>query len=119
MVILAIAVSFSGIADNAAKIDEPITSQIISLSIQTDFASYVKKDLISISGMSDISGTVDLSIENQSGELVWAEQIHLKSDGQFSTLAIAGGSGWERSGTYTIIVDNGVETKSSTFSFTA
>ena len=119
MVVLAIAVSFSGIADNTAKIDEPITSQIISLSIQTDLASYVKKDLISISGISDISETVDLSIENQSGELAWAEQIHLKSDGQFSTLAIAGGSGWERSGTYTITVDNGVETKSSTFSFTA
>ena len=119
MVVLAIAVSFSGIADNATKIDEPITSQIISLSIQTDLASYVKKDLISISGISDISETVDLSIENQSGELAWAEQIHLKSDGQFSTLAIAGGSGWERSGTYTITVDNGVETKSSTFSFTA
>jgi hypothetical protein len=26
----------------------------------------------------------------------------LKSDGRFSTLAIAGGSGWEKSGTYTI-----------------
>jgi uncharacterized protein YbcI len=119
VVVLAIAVSFSGIADNAAKIDGPITSQIISLSIQTDLASYVKKDLISISGISDISGTLDLSIENQSGELAWAEQIHLKSDGKFSTLAIAGGSGWERSGTYTVTVDNGMEIKSSTFSFTA
>jgi hypothetical protein len=119
IIVLAIAVSFSGIADNAAKIDGPITSQIISLSIQTDLESYVKKDLISISGMSDISGTVDLSIENQSGELAWAEQIHLKSDGKFSTLAIAGGSGWERSGTYTVTVDNGMEIKSSTFSFTA
>jgi len=43
----------------------------------------------------------------------------LKSDGQFSTLAIAGGSGWENSGTYTIKVDNGKETKSDTFSFTS
>ena len=119
VVVLAIAVSLSGIGDNAAKIDEPLTSQIISLSIQTDLSSYVKKDLISISGISNVSETVDLSIENQSGKLAWAEQIHLKSDGQFSTLAIAGGSGWERSGTYTITVDNGVETKSSTFSFTA
>jgi len=43
----------------------------------------------------------------------------LKSDGQFSTLAIAGGSGWENSGTYTNKVDNGKETKSDTFSFTS
>jgi hypothetical protein len=119
MAILAIAVSFSGITDNATKIDEPITSQMISLSIQTDLTSYAKKDLISISGVSDVSGNVDLSIENQNGELAWVEQIHLKNDGQFSTLAIAGGPGWERSGTYTVTVDNGVETKSSTFSFTA
>jgi hypothetical protein len=62
---------------------------------------------------------VNLSIENQNNELVWAEQISLKNDGRFSTLAIAGGTGWEKSGTYTIIVDDGKETKSNTFSFTA
>jgi hypothetical protein len=118
VIILAIAVSFSGVTDNPAKIGVSITPQIISLSIQTDLTSYAQKDLISISGFSDISGTVNLSIENQSGELVWAEQVHLKSDGQFSTLAIAGGPGWERSGTYTITVDSGVEIKSGTFSFT-
>ena len=117
VIILAIAVSFSGITDNPTNIDVPITPQIVSLSIQTDLTSYVQKDLISISGMSDTSGDVNLSIENQSGELAWAEQVRLKSDGQFSTLAIAGGPGWERSGTYTITVDNGVEVKSSTFSF--
>jgi hypothetical protein len=43
----------------------------------------------------------------------------LKSGGRYSTLAIAGGSGWENSGTYTVKVDNGAETKSSTFSFTS
>ncbi len=118
VVVLAIAVSLSGIADNAANIDEPISPQLISLSIQTDLTSYAKKDLISISGLSDTSRTVNLSIENQIGELAWTEQIDLKSDGQFSTLAIAGGPGWERSGTYTITVDNGIEIKSSTFSFT-
>jgi hypothetical protein len=118
VIILVIAVSFSGVIDNSAKINVPITSQIISYSVQTDLTSYVQKDLISISGFSDVSGTVNLSIENQSGELVWAEQVHVKSDGQFSTLAIAGGPGWERSGTYTITVDNGVEIKSDIFSFT-
>jgi hypothetical protein len=33
-------------------------------------------------------------------------------------LAIAGGPGWEKSGTYTIKVDDGSETKSTQFSFT-
>ena len=62
---------------------------------------------------------MNLSIKNQNNELVWAEQISLKSDGRFSTLSIAGGSGWEKSGTYTITVDDGKEIKSDTFSFTA
>jgi hypothetical protein len=118
VIILAIAVSFSGVADNPTKIDAQTTPQIIALSIQTDLTSYAQKDLISISGFSDTTGTVNLSIENQSGELVWTEQVNLKSNGQFSTLTIAGGPGWERSGTYTMTVDNGVEIKSGTFSFT-
>jgi len=93
-------------------------SLCVSLSIQTDLSSYNKKDLISISGISDTSGTVNLSIENQSNELVWAEQVSIKNNGRYSTLAIAGGPGWETSGTYTIKVDNGADTKSNTFSFT-
>ena len=39
--------------------------------------------------------------------------------GNFQPLSIAGGAGWEKSGTYTIKVDNGKETKSNTFSFAA
>ena len=117
VIIIAAAVSFSGITDSTGKIDTPINNIPASLSIQTDLSSYNSKDLISISGISDTTGTVNLSIENQDGELVWAEQTSLKSDGQFSTLAIAGGTGWENSGTYTIKVDNGKETKSDTFSF--
>ena len=86
-----------------------------SLSIKTDLKSYDAKDLISISGVSDTSGTVNLSIENQNGELVWTEQVSLKSNGSYSTLAIAGGPGWEKSGTYSIKVDNGKETKINYF----
>jgi hypothetical protein len=118
VIIIATAVSFSGFTTGTTKLDTS-SNTIISLSIQTDLESYNKKDLISISGISDSTGTVNLSIENQNNELVWAEQISLKSDGRFSTLAIAGGTGWEKSGTYTITVDNGKETKSDKFSFTA
>ena len=118
VIIIAAAVSFNGLP-TGTTINTPSNNTPISLSLQTDLESYNKKDLISISGVSTSTGTVNLSIKNQNNELVWAEQISLKSDGQFSTLAIAGGSGWEKSGTYTITVDDGKEIKSDTFSFTA
>jgi len=51
--------------------------------------------------------------------LVWAEQTSVKSNGQYSTLAIAGGSGWDVSGTYTLKVNDGNNIKSITFSFTS
>ncbi|MEK0329506.1 MAG: hypothetical protein QQN59_07190 [Nitrosopumilus sp.] len=114
VIIIAVAASFNGLSDVT-----PTNSIPDTLSIQTDLSSYDKKDIISISGMSNISGTVNLSIENKNNELVWAEQVSLKNDGRYSTLAIAGGPGWESSGTYTINIDNGVETRSISFSFTA
>ena len=118
--IIAAAVSFGGISSITPNTVPPITNtETESLMIQTDFSSYNNKDIISINGVSDTTGSVNLSIENQKGNLVWTEQLSLKSDGSYSTLAIAGGPGWESSGTYTIKVDNGAETKSSTFSFTA
>jgi len=119
VIVIALGISFSGISDDTFKIDTATNGAPISLSVQTDLKSYNNKDLISISGVSDTTGNVNLSIENQNNELVWAEQVSLKSNGQFSTLAIAGGSGWENSGTYTIKVDNGKEIKSDTFSFTS
>lgn len=118
VIIIVAAVSFNGLP-TGTTINTPSNNSPISLSIQTDLESYNKKDLISISGVSTSTGTVNLSIKNQNNELVWAEQISLKSDGRFSTLSIAGGSGWEKSGTYTITVDDGKEIKSDTFSFTA
>ncbi|HJJ23460.1 MAG TPA: hypothetical protein OQH54_07080 [Nitrosopumilus sp.] len=120
VVIIAITASFSSVSDVTSTEDKTSPNTISgTLVIQTDLSSYTKTDIISISGKSDTSGTVNLSIENKNNELVWAEQVSLKSDGRYSTLSIAGGPGWESSGTYTIKVDNGVETKSSTFSFTA
>ncbi|MBT8172733.1 MAG: hypothetical protein KJN83_01570 [Nitrosopumilus sp.] len=117
VIIIAVAVSFTGTSDVPTKVETPKTSVPVTLSIQSDLASYNKKDLISISGTSNTSGTVNLSIENSKNELVWAEQVSIKNNGKYSTLAIAGGEGWENSGTYTIKVDNGKETKSITFSF--
>ncbi len=118
-IIIVIAVSFSGVSNITPETNTSTNTVLENFFIQTDFSSYNKKDIIAINGISDTTGTVNLSIENQNNDLVWAEQVSLKSDGRYSTLVIAGGSGWESSGTYTIIVDNGIEKKSSTFSFTA
>ena len=40
-----------------------------------------------------------------------------QKDGEYSTLTIAGGPGWEDSGSYTIKAANSKETKSENFSF--
>ena len=91
----------------------------IELSVQSDLSSYSQTDLISINGVSVNSKIVNLSITNPNNELVWAEQVSVKNNGKYSTLAIAGGSGWENSGSYKIEVDNGSEIKSIIFSFTS
>ena len=116
-IIIIVAISVNGIPSTSVKTSTDTIP--ITLSIQTDLLSYGKNDIISISGMSDVSGNVHISIENQSDVLIWEEQLSLRNDGTYSTLSIAGGSGWENFGTYTIKVDNGVEIKSNTFSFTA
>jgi len=82
-------------------------------------SSYSQKDFISINGISANSNMVNISIENQNNELVWAEQVSVKNNDLYSTLSIAGGPGWGNSGTYTVKVDDGSEIKSITFSFTS
>ena len=66
--------------------------------LDLDQSSYNKGDLISISGKSKTSlgNTISLSIENAGSELIWAEDIKIKDSGEYSTLAIAGGPGWEK-----------------------
>ena len=108
------------LSNNIDQSQSNITSEIkIELSIQTDLSSYTKSDLISINGVSQNSKIVNLSIFNPNNELVWAEQVSVKSDGGYSTLAIADGEGWENSGTYNIKVEDGTEIKSIKFTFTS
>ena len=113
-------VALSGVSDLPSSNDNTVTTSTNSiLTLQTDLSSYKKADLISISGKSDpsLGEEVSLSIENQSGTLVWFENLKLKSDGRFATLAIAGGDGWE-SGTFTLKAIHGDESQSLTFIFT-
>jgi hypothetical protein len=115
-VIIIIGISLTGISH--VESDNPQTSVgSTSLLIQTDLLTYQNGDIISISGKSTTSGSVVLSIENEKGQLVWSEQIYVKNDGSFSTLAIAGGVGWEKSGMFTITAKNNLETESKAFSF--
>ena len=99
-------------------IDPTVTPISDTLSVQTDLPSYVHKDLISISGTSNTDGFVNLIVENSNYETVWQEQLSLKNNGEFSTLIIAGGSGWENSGIYTLTVENDTGSTFVTFSFT-
>src|SRR3989344_7820519 len=116
-IMIIIGVSLSGVSYIKFDGSQIPMDSSSTLSIQKDLSAYQKGDIISISGTSNASGKINLSIENQEGQLVWSEQISVKSDGRFSTLAIAGGSGWDKSGTFTIKVENNLETKSKTFSF--
>ena len=116
-VVIIIAAAFL-LSNNIDSSQPNIVSEIkIELSVQTDLSSYSKSDLISINGVSQNSNIVNLSILNQNNDLVWAEQVSVKSDGRYSTLAIADGEGWENSGIYNIEVEDGTEIKSIKFTF--
>ncbi|NIP61958.1 MAG: hypothetical protein GWN01_05665 [Nitrosopumilaceae archaeon] len=89
------------------------------LVLATDLESYDKGDIISISGNTDplLSDTINLSIENFDGEVVWLEEVKVKSSGKFSTLAIAGGPGWENSGDYVLKAEHADKKGSVSFRY--
>ena len=117
VIIIVAAVAFSSNSDSFTS--DPKSDIQLTLTIQTDLSSYSHKDIISISGTCNNSEIVNLSIKNEQNNLVWAEQLSIKNNGMYSTLAIAAGSGWENSGTYTVTVDSGSEIKLIKFSFTS
>ena len=89
-------------------INTPIDSAVSSttnnpLLVNIDQTTYQRADIISISGdTNSYTKSVELSIENTNGIKIWKEIINPKNDGQFSTLIIAGGGGWENNGVYTL-----------------
>jgi len=89
-------------------INTPIDSTVSStasnpLLVYIDQTTYKRADIISISGDTNFyTKSVELSIENTNGVKIWKEVINPKNDGQFSTLIIAGGGGWENNGVYTL-----------------
>ena len=115
IIIIAAAIILSNNTDSFSS--NPESPLKVTLSVNTDLNSYTRTDLISINGVSINTEIVNLSIVNQNNELVWAEQVSVKNNEIYSTLAIADGSGWEISGSYTLEVENGSEIKSTTFLF--
>jgi hypothetical protein len=101
--------------------DIPPSSNTIPIpfTLTTDESSYEASDIISISGKitSPQSKTVRVSIENDQGKLIWAENLDLKNNGEFSTLALAGGTGWENSGKYILIAEHEGLTEKITINF--
>lgn len=101
-----VTVGFDGIQlyNNSNEINGDSLSDF---SLETDKLSYSTSDIISISGkMSSSSrGTIRAFIENENNELIWEENLNLKNNGDFSTLLIAGGNGWEKSGEYFLNVE--------------
>jgi len=99
-------------------INTPIDSTVSStasnpLLVNIDQTTYQRADIISISGdTNSYTKSVELSIENTNGVKIWKEIINPKNDGQFSTLIIAGGGGWENNGVYTLkAVQNEISSK--------
>ena len=73
------------------------------LLVTIDQTQYQSADIISISGdTTSDSKSIVLSIQNNDGIKIWNEKIEPKKDGNFSTMLIAGGGGWEDDGSYTL-----------------
>ena len=106
-------------------IDTPIDSVVSStvsnpLLVNIDQTTYQRADIISISGdTNSYTELIELSIENTNGVKIWKEVINPKNDGQFSTLVIAGGGGWENNGSYTLIAEQDDSAKKIVFKFVA
>ena len=89
---------------NTNDIGDSITSTSNNpLLVTVDQTQYQSADIISITGdTTEKRGSVVLSIQNSDGIKIWNEKINLKNNGNFSTMIIAGGGGWENSGSYTL-----------------
>jgi len=95
-----------------------VTPPEIAKALELDAASYVRGDIISISGkVKEATSIATLSITNPAGTQVWSETVTVKPSGAFSTLAIAGGDGWDQPGTYTVSLSYSGNSETASFSF--
>jgi len=120
---LVVVLGFSASTDqiDITTVSDIIPSSTPQIIINVDGSSYKTADIISISGSikSADGKSVELSIENTSGDKIWREYIDIKNNGQFSTLIIAAGFGWDDSGTYVLKAQHNELENKIKFSFSA
>ena len=120
---LVVVVGFSASTDqiDITTVSDIIPSSTSQIIINVDGSSYETADIISVSGSikSADGKSVELSIENTSGDKIWREYIDIKNNGQFSTLIIAAGFGWDDSGTYVLKAQHNELENKIKFSFSA
>ena len=123
VIALVVVVGFSASTDqiDITTVSDIIPSSTSQIIINVDGSSYKTADIISISGSikSADGKSVELSIENTSGDKIWREYIDIKNNGQFSTLIIAAGFGWDDSGTYVLKAQHNELENKIKFSFSA
>ena len=123
VIALVVVVGFSASTDqiDITTVSDIIPSSTPQIIINVDGSSYKTADIISISGSikSADGKSVELSIENTSGDKIWREYIDIKNNGQFSTLIIAAGFGWDDSGTYVLKAQHNELENKIKFSFSA
>ena len=119
---LVVVVGFSASTDqiDITTVTDIIPSSTPQIIINVDGSSYKTADIISISGSikSADGKSVELSIENTNGIKIWNEIIN-PMHGEFSTLVIAGGGGWEDGGIYTLKVKQDDSANKIEFKFVA
>lgn len=107
-------IDFTSFVENTSQ---PISSSNLIppyIRLVTDEKSYQKADIISVSGETNpvIQGKIRVTVENTQGEVIWVENVQVKDNGEFSTLLIGGGQGWEKNGQYALIAKHDtLETK--------
>ena len=120
---LVVVVGFSASTDqiDITTVSDIIPSSTPQIIINVDGSSYKTADIISVSGSikSADGKSVELSIKNTSGDKIWREYIDIKNNGQFSTLIIAAGFGWDDSGTYVLKAQHNELENKIKFSFSA
>ena len=123
VIALVVVVGFSASTDqiDITTVTDIIPSSTSQIIINVDGSSYKTADIISVSGSikSADGKSVELSIENTSGDKIWREYIDIKNNGQFSTLIIAAGFGWDDSGTYVLKAQHNELENKIKFSFSA
>lgn len=86
--------------------------------LELDQKSYSRGDIISISGKTSVPTTVvSLGIFNTANQPVWTETVKVRENGEYSTLLIAGGEGWEQAGTYAVTANYAGTQDQASFSF--